>query len=89
MNVIHVILSNQLLFQKGPHRQRASGSKGKGTSDPIKFLPTLPSKRTKPTWQTNPPNFLLNGGPAEEDHAELHTFDIATDLTARSKFSDK
>ena len=59
------------------------GSKGKGTNDPIKFLPVLPSKRAKPAWQQNPPTFLLTGR-SDEDGAgpDRNGIDLVAELTA-------
>ncbi|XP_052080869.1 dynein axonemal heavy chain 7-like isoform X1 [Mytilus californianus] len=56
------------------------GSKGKGTDDPIRFLPVLPSKRSKPAWQQNPPTFELSGKIVEE---ETNGIDLVGELTAR------
>ncbi|CAH1790213.1 unnamed protein product [Owenia fusiformis] len=60
---------------------RAGGSRGKGTSDPIKFLPTLPAKRSKPQWQSNPPSFFLNGKPSEDK--DKNGIDLIGELTSR------
>jgi hypothetical protein len=60
--------------------RRGRGSKGKGTDDPIRFLPVLPSKRTKPAWQQNQPTFELSGKIVEE---ESNGIDLVGELTAR------
>ena len=59
-------------------------SKGKGTDDPIRFLPVLPSKRTKPAWQQNPPTFELSGKILNDD--DKNGIDLVGELTA-SKYS--
>lgn len=59
---------------------RANGrSKGKGTDDPIRFLPVLPSKRSKPVWQQNQPNFELSGKILGDDKNGI---DLVGELTA-------
>ncbi|XP_076459412.1 dynein axonemal heavy chain 7-like [Babylonia areolata] len=55
-------------------------SKGKGTSDPIRFLPVLPSKRSKPEWQDNPPSFILS---AQMDEEQPTSIDLIGELSAR------
>ncbi|XP_067686354.1 dynein axonemal heavy chain 7-like [Haliotis asinina] len=62
-----------------PSPRAAGGSKGKGTDDPIRFLPVLPSKRSKPAWQSNPPPFFLSGRPDDEERP----IDLVGELTAR------
>ncbi|XP_070569551.1 dynein axonemal heavy chain 7-like isoform X2 [Ptychodera flava] len=57
------------------------GNKGKNPDNPSSFLPTLPDKRTKPSWQANPPSFVLTGKPPEDEVIE--DLNIATQLTAR------
>ena len=57
-------------------------SKGKGTTDPVKFLPVLPSKRQKPAWQVNPPSFFLNGNLDDHDRQD-NGIDMVAELTAR------
>lgn len=60
--------------------RRANGrSKGKGTDDPIRFLPVLPSKRSKPVWQQNQPNFELSGKILGDDKNGI---DLVGELTA-------
>lgn len=61
------------------------GSKGKGTDDPIRFLPVLPSKRSKPAWQQNPPTFELSGKIVEE---ESNGIDLVGELTASKYIKD-
>ncbi|XP_033728888.1 dynein heavy chain 7, axonemal-like [Pecten maximus] len=61
-------------------RNGAGGSKGKGTNDPIRFLPVLPSKRSKPSWQQSQPLFELSGKPVEEDKNGI---DLVGELTSR------
>ena len=56
------------------------GGKGKSSNDPVKFLPVMPTKRSKPAWQTNPPAFLLSGKPGE-DH-DKNGIDLIAELTA-------
>lgn len=59
---------------------KANGrSKGKGTDDPIRFLPVLPSKRSKPVWQQNQPNFELSGKILGDDKNGI---DLVGELTA-------
>lgn len=65
-------------FQPSPRLN--GGSKGKGTNDPIRFLPVLPSKRTKPAWDQNPPSFVLSGKIPEEDGKDH--IDLVGELTA-------
>nr|XP_022323965.1 dynein heavy chain 7, axonemal-like isoform X6 [Crassostrea virginica] len=61
--------------------RRGNGrSKGKGTNDPIRFLPVLPSKRSKPVWQQNQPNFELSGKILGDDKNGI---DLVGELTAR------
>ena len=60
---------------------RPGGSKGKGTNDPVHFLPTLPSKRQKPAWQVNPPTFMLSTKP-EEEQDKVNGIDLVSELTA-------
>lgn len=57
------------------------GSKGKDTHNPVNFLPTLPSKRSKPSWQQNPPSFLLSGKPDAKADSN-NTIDLVGELTA-------
>ncbi|XP_052236951.1 dynein axonemal heavy chain 7-like isoform X2 [Dreissena polymorpha] len=64
-----------------PSPRGNGGSKGKGTNDPIRFLPVLPSKRTKPTWEQNPPSFVLSGKIPEDDGKDH--IDLIGELTAR------
>ena len=63
------------------------GSRGKGTNDPIKFLPVPPAKRAKPTWQQNAPTFMLSGKPEDYQNGS-GGIDLITELTA-SKYDDK
>ncbi|KAL3855114.1 hypothetical protein ACJMK2_014343, partial [Sinanodonta woodiana] len=63
-------------------RAAGGGSKGKGTSDPIHFLPVLPSKRSKPAWQQNPPSFILSGKSTENGDQD-NGIDLVGELTAR------
>lgn len=73
-NLIHFLINLQLT------PRRANGrSKGKGTDDPIRFLPVLPSKRSKPVWQHNQPNFELSGKILGEDKNGI---DLVGELTA-------
>ena len=58
------------------------GSKGKGTNDPLKFLPVPPSKRSKPSWQVNPPSFLLSGKVEDGMLQDGNGIDLITELTA-------
>lgn len=69
-----------LLFQPSPRNGKGGGSKGKGTSDPIKFLPVLPSKRSKPSWQHNQPLFELSGKVVDDEPS--HSIDLVGELTA-------
>ncbi|GFR59444.1 dynein heavy chain 7, axonemal [Elysia marginata] len=62
---------------KLPH---IGASKGKGTIEPIKFLPVLPAKRAKPAWQVNQPTFMLTKQSLED---ESNGIDLITELTAR------
>ena len=57
-------------------------NRGKGANDQLHFLPVLPSKRSKPEWQDNPPSFILSGHAAEE---QTDTIDLAGEL-AGSQF---
>ncbi|XP_006814570.1 dynein axonemal heavy chain 7-like [Saccoglossus kowalevskii] len=57
------------------------GNKGKNPDNPASFLPTLPEKRTKPTWQANPPSFILSGKSPEDEVIE--ELNVATQLTSR------
>ncbi|KAK7506434.1 hypothetical protein BaRGS_00002546, partial [Batillaria attramentaria] len=66
--------------------QQGGPSKGKGTDDPIRFLPVLPSKRSKPEWQDNPPSFVLSG---RADTEQPNTIDLIGELTARDTFKRK
>ena len=72
------------LFQPTPR-----GSKGKGTNDPVKFLPVLPSKRSKPAWQQNPPSFMLTGQPDQDGATnDRNGIDLIAELTAsKTKFT--
>ncbi|XP_060067000.1 dynein axonemal heavy chain 7-like [Ylistrum balloti] len=65
---------------QGSPRNGGGGSKGKGTNDPIRFLPVLPSKRSKPSWQQSQPLFELSGKPVEEDKNGI---DLVGELTSR------
>ena len=67
------------VFQAAP---QPSGNKNKTTNDPIKFLPVLPSKRAKPAWQVNPPNFFLSGN-ADDNAQRDNGIDLVAELTAR------
>ncbi|CAF1498766.1 unnamed protein product, partial [Didymodactylos carnosus] len=40
---------------------RGEGTKGKGTHDPLKFLPQLPDTRVKPQWTTPRPSLFIPG----------------------------
>ena len=77
-------LNNNYLYiyicvQQTPRLGGASGSKGKGTDDPIRFLPVLPSKRSKPSWEENPPSFILSG---QVDKEQPDIIDLIGELTA-------
>ncbi|WAR10683.1 DYH7-like protein [Mya arenaria] len=54
-----------------------------GTNDPIRFLPVLPSKRSKPAWEQNPPSFVLSGKVPEDDGKDH--IDLIGELTARDQ----
>lgn len=81
-NILHTLTSVLYFdFQLTPRRGNGR-SKGKGTNDPIRFLPVLPSKRSKPVWQQNQPNFELSGKILGDDKNGI---DLVGELTA-SKF---
>lgn len=61
-------------------RAGGGGSKGKGTDDPIRFLPVLPLKRSKPEWHDNPPSFILSTKSEDEQQGAI---DLVRELTAR------
>lgn len=63
------------------------GSRGKGTSDPTKFLPVPPATRSKPVWQQNPPTFQLTGKP--EPVLNENDIDLVSELTAKDKKSKR
>lgn len=73
-----------LLLQTTSHRVAATGggSKGKRTEDPVKMLPVLPAKRSKPEWITNPPSFVLNGKQEPQDDNQI---DLVYELTASKR----
>ncbi|XP_033097643.1 dynein heavy chain 7, axonemal-like isoform X2 [Anneissia japonica] len=50
----------------------AKHNKGKNPENPRSFLPALPAARSKPIWKTNPPSFILNGKPPEEEVDDLN-----------------
>ncbi|XP_064598423.1 dynein axonemal heavy chain 7-like [Liolophura sinensis] len=68
-------------IQYTPRNVSKTGSKGKGTDDPVRFLPVLPSKRSKPAWQMNPPTFMLTGKPLEDDKKD--DIDLVAELIAK------
>ncbi|XP_074662516.1 dynein axonemal heavy chain 7-like [Tubulanus polymorphus] len=67
---------------------RPGGSKGKANDDPTRFLPVLPTKRSKPQWQQNPPSFILTGRQAQNDD-DKNGIDLVSELTARDSRRSK
>lgn len=65
--------------------QAHRGTKSKGSRDPIRFLPALPSRYNKPAWQINPPDFILSDPKEEEASAakKRKEFDIVAELSLR------
>ncbi|XP_076451419.1 dynein axonemal heavy chain 7-like [Babylonia areolata] len=74
------------IHQAPPRLGGAPRNKGKGTNEPIRFLPVLPSKRSKPEWQDNPPSFLLSG---QADEEEPNTIDLIGELTSKDQVKRK
>ncbi|XP_070188303.1 dynein axonemal heavy chain 7-like isoform X3 [Littorina saxatilis] len=72
--------------QHTPRLGGAGPSKGKGTDDPIRFLPVLPSKRSKPSWQDAPPSFILSG---QVDEEPPNAIDLIGELTAKDTLKRK
>ena len=78
-------MSSDLTFQSP---RRHGSSKGKGTENPIKFLPVLPDTRSKPQWQESKPNFLLSSTPTGPQQDDKNNIDLITELTASKYLCD-